>query len=70
MLERLRVEGYRGGISVLRDRLRTLRPSSPREAFLTLDFKPGSAVQIDWADFGFALPGCPRRVCACRMRWR
>ena len=67
VLERLRALGYQGGISVLRDRLRTLRPRSPREAFLTLDFKPGAAVQVDWADFGFALPGCPRRVSAFVM---
>ena len=67
VLERLRAVGYQGGISIVRDRLRTLRPRSPREAFLTLDFKPGAAVQVDWADFGFALPGCPRRVSAFVM---
>ena len=67
VLERLRALGYQGGISILRDRLRALRPHAPREAFLTLDFKPGAAVQVDWADFGFALPGCPRRVSAFVM---
>jgi transposase len=62
ILERLRPLGYIGGITILRDRVRRLRPRAPKEAFLTLDFKPGAAFQIDWADFGFALPGCPRRV--------
>ncbi len=62
VLERLRPLGYTGGITILRDRVRTLRPRPPKEAFLTLDFEPGAAFQIDWADFGFALPGCPRRV--------
>ncbi len=66
ILEKLRAEGYRGGISILRDRLRTLRPREA-EPFLTLDFKPGEAVQVDWADFGFALPGIPRRVSAFVM---
>jgi transposase len=66
VLEKLRADGYRGGISILRDRLRTLRPREA-EAFLTLDFKPGEAVQVDWADFGFALPGVPRRVSAFVM---
>lgn len=61
-LERLRHQGYQGGISVLRERLRTLRPRPKADAFLTLDFLPGAAMQVDWADFGFALPGCPRRV--------
>lgn len=64
VLERLRPLGYTGGISILRDRIRTLRPNIQREPFLTLDFKPGQALQVDWADFGFALPGCARRVSA------
>jgi transposase len=62
VLERLRPLGYTGGISILRDRVRALRPPPRREAFLTLDFAPGAAFQVDWADFGFAIPGCPRRV--------
>jgi transposase len=67
VLERLRPLGYGGGVSVLRERMRTLRPPPKREAFLTLDFRPGEAMQVDWADFGFALPGCPRRVSAFVM---
>jgi len=66
MLERLRADGYQGGISILRDKLRRLRPTA-REPFITLDFRPGEAVQVDWADFGFALPGCARRVSAFVM---
>src|SRR5260370_39376306 len=61
VLERLRPLGYGGGVSVLRERMRALRPPAKREAFLTLDFRPGEAMQVDWADFGFAIPGCPRR---------
>lgn len=64
VLERLRPLGYTGGVTILRDRLRRLRPRGPRAAFLTLDFAPGEAMQVDWADFGFALPGVPRRVSA------
>jgi transposase len=62
VLERLRGLGYRGGVTILRARLRTLRRRGRREAFLTLHFAPGAAMQVDWADFGFALPGVPRRV--------
>ena len=62
ILERLRPLGYTGGITILRDRVHKLRPRPAKEAFLTLDFKPGAAFQVDWADFGFALPGCARRV--------
>ena len=64
VLERLRPLGYTGSVTILRDRLRRLRPRGRREAFLTLDFPAGEAIQVDWADFGFALPGVPRRVSA------
>ncbi len=67
VFERLRPLGYTGGVTVLRDRLRTLRPSLKREAFFTLDFSPGQAAQVDWADFGYAIPGCPRRLSAFVM---
>jgi transposase len=63
-LERLRPLGYTGGVSIVRDRLRKLRGTTKAPAFVTLDFAPGEALQVDWADFGFALPGCPRRVSA------
>lgn len=61
-LERLRSAGFSGGVTVVRDRLKQLRPQHQREAFVTLNFAAGSALQVDWADFGFAVPGCPRRV--------
>ena len=64
VLERLRPLGYSGGITIVRERLRRLRPRRDPEAYLTLEFPPASALQIDWADFGYALPGCPRRVSA------
>jgi len=64
ILERLRVLGYAGGVSILRERVRELRPKPKPRAFLTLDFHAGEAMQVDWADFGFALPGVPRRVSA------
>jgi transposase len=64
LLERLRPLGYTGGVTILRERLQRLRERAPKEAFLTLHFEPGVAMQVDWADFGFALPGMPRRVSA------
>ena len=67
VLERLRAQGYTGGVTIVREQVSRLRPRPRGEAFLTLDFAPGSAVQVDWADFGFALPGCPRRVSAFVM---
>jgi len=68
MLERLRPRGYTGGVTIIKDLLHRLRQGQHRrEAFLTLDFQPGAAVQVDWADFGFAIPGIPRRVSAFVM---
>ena len=64
MLDRLRANGYLGGITVVRERLRMLRPRPKREAFFTRSYGPGRMLQVDWADFGYAIPGCARRVSA------
>src|SRR5258706_7978017 len=48
VLERLRPLGYTGGVTILRDRLRRLLPPGHRPAFLTLEFPPGGAMQVDW----------------------
>ena len=48
---RLRQSGYTGGISIVKDYLRQIRP--PRSpAFLTLSFAPGECAQVDWGQFG------------------
>ncbi len=52
ILQRLRDVGYQGGISILREHVRTLRPEPPKKAFFELDFYPGEAAQIDWGEFG------------------
>lgn len=64
ILVQLRRRGYRGGISVLRTRVRQLRPLPAPHVHLTVQHRPAETMQIDWADFGFALPGVPRRVSA------
>jgi transposase len=62
VLERLREKGYEGGISILRDLVRKLRPAAPVSPYLVVQHEPGATMQVDWADFGFALAGVPRRV--------
>lgn len=47
MLERLRTAGYTGGISVLRDRMRGLRPRSHAEVFSTFTTRPGERLEVD-----------------------
>ena len=64
MLERLRTAGYTGGISVLRDRMRALRPRPRAEVFSTFTTRPAERLEVDWANLGFLLPGVPRRVSA------
>lgn len=64
VLERLRGHGYHGGISIVRQRVRQLRPKPGPSAYLTVPHQPAATMQVDWADFGFALPGVPRRVSA------
>jgi len=40
----LRILGYRGGITILRDRLRALRPRAEREPFLSSGIWPEGPV--------------------------
>lgn len=64
MLERLRERGYTGGISVLRDRMRMLRPRPHIEVFSHFKVRPGERLEVDWAELGYVLPGVLRRVSA------
>jgi transposase len=63
VLERLRELGYRGGISVLRDRMRAMRPLPHVKVFSSFtDLRPGERLEVDWAHIGYAIPGVPREV--------
>ena len=52
MLPHLRAAGYPGGITTLRGAVARLRSTPTREAFVSLTFAPGEAMQIDWGEFG------------------
>src|SRR5512135_1058928 len=52
VLQVLRAEGYRGGISALRALVRRLRPGPTREAFVPLTFGVAEVAQVDWGEFG------------------
>ncbi|QLH49683.1 MAG: IS21 family transposase [Candidatus Accumulibacter cognatus] len=60
VFQRLCDNGYGGGISIVKDYVRAIRPR-PREAFLTLAFAPGEAAQVDWGEFGTIAVGDTRR---------
>lgn len=49
LLTELRQRGYRGGITILREHLATLRPSAAAEAVVRFETVPGDQMQVDWA---------------------
>jgi len=52
ILQSLREKGYTGGITILKDYLSALRPAPEQEAYLSLEFLPAQAAQVDWGEFG------------------
>lgn len=57
---RLRENGYRGGITIVKDYVHHVRPRRT-QAFLTLDFAPGECAQVDWGQYGSIPVGHTRR---------
>jgi transposase len=60
IFQRLREEGYCGGITILRDYVRRIRPPK-QPVYLKLHFAPGECAQIDWGVFGTVAVGNTRR---------
>jgi len=51
IFEELRVIGYDGGVSILRDRLRTLRPQPKKTPIVRFETVPGLQGQMDWSPY-------------------
>jgi transposase len=51
IFQRLREEGYGGGVTILRDYARRIRPAK-RAVYLKLHFAPGECAQVDWGSYG------------------
>jgi transposase len=51
IFQRLREEGYGGGLTILRDYVRRIRPPK-RPVYLKLNFAAGECAQVDWGSFG------------------
>ena len=60
IFQRLREEGYHGGVTILRDYVRRIRPIK-RPVYLKLHFAPGECAQVDWGAHGTVAVGNTRR---------
>jgi transposase len=60
IFQRLREEGYRGGVTIVRDYVRRIRPAK-RPVYLKLHFTPGECAQVDWGAYGTVAVGNTRR---------
>jgi transposase len=60
IFQRLQEAGFQGGLTIVRDYVRSMRPPR-REAFLKLSFAPGECAQVDWGEFGSIGVGGTRR---------
>jgi transposase len=56
IFQRLREEGYGGGITIVRDYVRLIRPPK-LPVYLKLHFAPGECAQIDWGSWGTVVVG-------------
>ena len=58
IFQRIREDGFEGGITIVEDYVRKIRPPKTKP-FLKLVFAPGECAQVDW-----------ERISACWSRWR
>ena len=60
VFRRLREQGFSGGITIVKEYVRKIRPRRA-PAFLTLSFAPGDCAQVDWGQHGSIAVGNTRR---------
>jgi transposase len=51
VFEEMREAGYEGGVSILREKLRQLRPRPKREPVVRFETEPGKQGQMDWSPY-------------------
>jgi transposase len=76
VFQRLQEAGFDGGITIVKEYVRTVRPRRA-PAFLTLTFAPGECAQVDWGQYGSVSVGETRRklslfvmvLCWCRLMY-
>jgi transposase len=65
MFEELRREGYDGGITQLRERLKQLRPRPKRTPHIRFETEPGKQGQFDWSPYRVPLLGGGKLAVLC-----
>ena len=60
VFQRLREADFKGGYTIVKDYVRTIRPAHQR-SFLTLSFAAGECAQVDWGEYGTITVGNTRR---------
>jgi transposase len=63
--QRLAAWGFDGGITIVRDYLRTVRPAAKKRAFIRFESLPGEQCQVDWGHFGSLTYGDTNRKLYC-----
>jgi transposase len=64
--QRIAPQGFEGGITIVRDYLRRVRPAAhPKPAFVRFESPPGQQCQIDWGHFGALAYGATQRKLYC-----
>jgi len=58
--QRLREEGYTGGVTRVREHVARMRPGR-KPVYLKLQFAPGECAQVDWGEYGTIAVGNTRR---------
>ena len=65
LFEELRDAGYDGGISILRDRLRQLRPEPKKTPIFRFETEPGLQGQMDWSPYTLKFLKTGKTVVQC-----
>ena len=60
IFQRLREVGYAGGLTIVKQYVRAIRPSR-QKSFLKLAFAAGECAQVDWGEYGTIAVGSTRR---------